>query len=161
MNFDDAFDALIGNEGGYSNDPNDPGAETMWGCTARVARAHGYHDEMKDLPRDTVKGWARSDYWDAARCDQLPAIIAFDMFDTAYNSGVHEAVTILQRAAGAVADGALGPQTLAAAAAVPGEALRRLFNAERLSFLTQVPVWQADSRGLANRIANNLKRVQP
>ncbi|HIA2409759.1 TPA: glycosyl hydrolase 108 family protein, partial [Burkholderia contaminans] len=33
--FDDAFEALMGNEGGYSNSPADPGGETMWGITAR------------------------------------------------------------------------------------------------------------------------------
>ena len=37
--FDDAFDLLIGNEGGYVNNPADPGGETMFGITARVARA--------------------------------------------------------------------------------------------------------------------------
>ena len=60
--FDDAFDALIGNEGGYSNNPKDPGGETMWGITARVARAAGYTGPMRDLPRDTAKAPFR-------RCD--------------------------------------------------------------------------------------------
>ena len=37
--FDQCFDKLISHEGGYVNDPRDPGGETMWGVTARVARA--------------------------------------------------------------------------------------------------------------------------
>lgn len=40
-NFEDAFRALIGSEGGYSFNPHDPGGETMWGVTARVARSAG------------------------------------------------------------------------------------------------------------------------
>ena len=51
--FDDAFKALIGSEGGYSFNPADPGGETMWGVTARVARASGYAGPMKDLPLET------------------------------------------------------------------------------------------------------------
>jgi len=31
--FDDAFEALLGNEGGYANHPSDPGGETMWGAS--------------------------------------------------------------------------------------------------------------------------------
>ena len=33
---------IFGGEGGYVNDPNDPGGETNWGCTVAVARANGY-----------------------------------------------------------------------------------------------------------------------
>ena len=50
MEFDDAFTALELIEGGYSNDPQDPGGETMYGITARLARAYGYTGAMRDLP---------------------------------------------------------------------------------------------------------------
>ncbi|MCZ3110867.1 hypothetical protein NYZ20_18695, partial [Acinetobacter baumannii] len=72
MNFDQAFDALIGHEDGYSNNPADPGGETMWGVTLTVARASDYTGPMKDLPRDTAKAIYRAQYWDAVRADQLP-----------------------------------------------------------------------------------------
>jgi lysozyme family protein len=42
-------------EGGYSNNPNDSGGETMWGVTDRVARANGYAGPMKDMPREVAK----------------------------------------------------------------------------------------------------------
>ena len=61
--FNEAFDALIGNEGGYSNNAADPGGETMWGITKRVAVASGYMGQMKDLPRETAKQIAKKNYW--------------------------------------------------------------------------------------------------
>ena len=38
MTFDDAFTRLLGNEGGYTNNPADPGGETNWGVTWPVLR---------------------------------------------------------------------------------------------------------------------------
>lgn len=62
--FDDAFTALIGNEGGYSFNPADPGGETMWGVTARVARGNGYPGAMKARPLSAAKQIAKTAYWD-------------------------------------------------------------------------------------------------
>ena len=49
-NFDRAFAALLGHEGGYSNHPDDPGGETNWGVTLTVARANGYVGRMQEMP---------------------------------------------------------------------------------------------------------------
>ena len=114
MNFDQAFDILIGHEGGYSNNPRDPGGETMWGITFRVARAHGYYGPMRDMPRDIAKDIYRKSYWSKIRADELPDAIRFDLFDAAVNSGVVQAAKFLQRAVGAKDDGIIGPRTLAA-----------------------------------------------
>jgi lysozyme family protein len=159
MDFDAAFTALIGNEGGYSNDPRDPGGETMWGVTARVARRYGYTGAMKDLPLATAKDIAKAEYWTPAHCDELPEALRFDMLDLAYNSGVHEAIVLLQRATKApiVADGIFGPGTQAAIADADPEWLRRAFIATRLDFLTDLPNWAHDGRGWAKRIARNLR----
>src|SRR6266478_2656628 len=63
-NFDSAFAALIGNEGGYVFDPRDPGGETMYGITSRVAAKHGYAGAMRDLPLELAKSIAKTEYWD-------------------------------------------------------------------------------------------------
>lgn len=55
MNFDTAFDRLLGNEGGYVNNPADPGGETNWGVTVAVARASGYTGAMRDMTRARPK----------------------------------------------------------------------------------------------------------
>jgi lysozyme family protein len=160
MDFEHAFAVLIGNEGGYSNDPADPGGETMWGVTARVARRHGYTGMMKDLPLETAKAIAKSEYWDLAHCDEITDALRFDVFDAAYNSGVHEAIVLLQRAAGIEADGVFGPKTeIVVTNDLMAERLRRAFNAERLDFMTKLKNWPEDSRGWVRRVAANLRRA--
>lgn len=159
MDFDAAFERLIGHEGGYSNNPADPGGETMYGITARVARRHGYTGPMRDLPLPLAKQIARAEYWDVVRADELPAGVRFDVFDTSYNSGQTQAVKLLQRALGVKADGQLGPLTLAAAAAMDPERLLARFNGWRLDFLNDLPTWPSFGRGWTQRVAENLKEA--
>lgn len=158
MNIDQAFTLIFGEEGGYANrNPiDDPGGETMWGITARVARAHGYTGAMVDLPQETAKAIYRSDYWDAVHCDSLPEALRFDVFDAAVNSGPQTAVKWLQAAVGSDPDGIVGPHTLACAAAAPVETVRRRLTGARLHFMVGCPNWAANSRGWAQRIADLL-----
>jgi len=159
MTFDEAFDRLIGHEGGYANHPSDPGGETMWGVTARVARANGYQGDMRGLPREKAKQIYRDMYWTPVKADQLPAGIRFDVFDAAVNSGVGQAVKWLQRVVGATPDGALGPMTLQAVAQADALISAR-FNGVRLQFMTDLPTWGAFGKGWARRVAGNLQRLE-
>lgn len=154
MGFAEAFAALIGNEGGYVNNPKDPGGETMWGITARVARAHGYTGEMLDLPLETAQEIARVTYWDPYHCDEFDPRIAFELLDTAYNGGYP--IKWLQLAAGTAPDGRLTPASIAAINAADPLRLLARFNAYRLSYYTSLKTWPSFGRGWANRIAHNL-----
>lgn len=156
MDFDKAFDRLIGHEGGYSNHPADPGGETMWGVTARVARANGYTGPMKDMPRSTAKDIYRRLYWDAVKADQLPEAVRFDVFDGAVNSGVSQSAMWLQRAAGVADDGVIGPKTISAASDV-GPVIAARYNGHRLEFMASLSTWSSFGKGWARRIASNLK----
>lgn len=157
MNFDESFAQLLGTEGGYSNHPDDPGGETMWGVTATVARAAGYTGAMKDLPVDTAKAIYRKQYWDPVRADDLPSAIRYHVFDAAVNSGVMQAAKWLQGAIGVPADGHVGPVTFAAARAAPPDAVIRRMNGLRLKFMTDLKNWPSFSRGWARRIADLLE----
>lgn len=152
--FDKAFLDLIGNEGGYSNNPHDPGGETMWGITMRVARANGYEGAMRDLSLEQAKAIARSTYWDPYSCDAFDARVAFEVLDAAYNGGFP--VKWLQLAAGLTPDGGLGPETLAAVNAAPPLTIVARFNAYRLSYYCSLAGWTEFGRGWANRVAHNL-----
>lgn len=156
-NFDQAFIELLGHEGGYSNDPNDPGGETNWGITVAVARENGYIGSMKDMDQSVAKAIYTKKYWLEA-FEQLPYPVAFQVFDAAVNSGVGQAVRWLQRAVGAADDGKLGPVTLQAAKAADPLKLVLLFNAERLAFMTNLSTWSSFGKGWARRIAANLKK---
>jgi lysozyme family protein len=154
--FDEAFEKLIGHEGGYSNHPDDPGKVTMYGITESVARAHGYQGRMIDLPLATVKAIYRQDYWDKVRANELPEAVRFDVFDAAVNSGAGQAVRLLQRATGTTDDGRLGPVTLRAVIAMDPQLLDKRLNGYRLRYMTELKNWPPFARGWAARIATNL-----
>lgn len=157
MNFDQAFDLLIGQEGGYANSPSDPGGETMWGVTAKVAHANGYQGAMRLLPRETAKAIYRAKYWNAVQADKLPEVLRYTVFDAAVNSGPAQAIEWLQRALDVGEDGKLGPLTFDALNKASGLKTALLFNAERLDFMTSLPTWGSFGRGWARRIVVNLK----
>lgn len=155
MTFDEAFEALIGHEGGYVNDPRDPGGETKYGISKRAYPG----TVIRDLTLDAAKTIYRRDYWAPAGCDGLPAAIRFDVFDAAVNSGLGQAIRFLQTALGTTADGRFGPASQAALRAADPATLRALYSAARLQFMTGLPGWQTYGKGWARRIASNLMRA--
>lgn len=152
--FDDAFTLLIGREGKYSNNPRDPGGETMWGITIKTARRNGYYGDMRQLPLQMAKQIAKREYWDVISGDQLPPELAFQVFDMQYNGG--PAAKTLQRALGVEEDGWIGPQTIAAAKSADLPKTIARFDAYRLLYLCDLATWPDFGKGWARRIANNL-----
>lgn len=158
MNFEDAFQRLIGHEGGYVNDPRDPGGETKYGISRRSYPG----EDIAGMTLERAKEIYLRDYWGPAGCDAAPAGIKFDLFDMAVNSGVKPAVRTLQRAAGftdRAVDGVLGPRTLQAVQSVDSARLVARFNGARLAYMADLSNWPAFGRGWARRIASNLLEV--
>lgn len=88
--FDKAFDIVIGEEGGYVNDPNDPGGETKFGISKR-----SYPDvDIPNLSVDAAKAIYLRDYWYRLHLDSEPWAIALLLFDTAVNQGASYAATL-------------------------------------------------------------------
>lgn len=110
--FDKAFELVVGVEGGYVNDPKDPGGRTIYGITER-----DHPDLWRSGPPTLAQAKARyrRDYWDAVQCDALPWPLSLFVFDAAVNQGAGAAITVLQKTLGVAQDGKLGPKTLAAA----------------------------------------------
>jgi lysozyme family protein len=156
--FDEAFSALIGNEGGYSNNLADPGGETMYGITVAVARANGYTGPMQNLPMETAKQIAKGRYWYSVHADVMSDKLAFQMFDAAYNSGPSQSIKWLQTALGVDSDGVVGPVTLNALQNAQEDSVIMKFNSARLTFLTGLNTWTTFGKGWARRIADNLVR---
>lgn len=152
MNFDQAFDRLIGNEGGYCNDPNDPGGETNWGISKRSYPAQN----IQSLTRDGAKQIYLSDFWTRGHMDEYDPSIAFQVFDAAVNHGIERAVRLLQKAAGVPEDGHIGPVTVAAVKAKSVTDMLMLFIAYRIQFWTLLSTWDRFGRGWANRAAQDL-----
>jgi lysozyme family protein len=125
---DQILDGLIAREGGYVNDPRDPGGETNWGITARVARMHGYDGPMKAMTREQAKTIYRQAYWTEPGFEAVSSVypkVAEELFDTGVNMGQGVAVEFLQRLLNGLnnqgslypdikVDGDLGPATMKA-----------------------------------------------
>lgn len=153
--FDKCFDLLMAHEGGYSNNPNDPGGETMWGVTKRVAVQNGYTEPMKSLPKEVARVIARKGYWTPYGCDKFPPAVAFQIFDTVYNGG--PAISWLQECCGLPVNGKLSDELYKRAAAMDVWKLLALYNAKRLEYFASLkqPTF---ANGRMNRIAGNLRK---
>lgn len=154
--FDDAFSALIGNEGGFVDNKADPGGATRWGVTERVARANGYTGDMRALPLETAKEIAKRVYWDPLHLDEFDPRIAFQIFDSNYNGG--QTVRWAQAAAGAAVDGKMGPATIAALKLADPRAFVLSFLSQRMLYLTNLATWSSFGKGWTRRIANNMQK---
>ncbi len=155
MEFGTAFATLIGHEGGYVNDKRDPGGETKFGISKRA-----YPDvDIAALTIDQAKAIYKRDYWDRARCSELPPAVAFQVFDTAVNSGIGQSIRFLQRAVGVADDGNVGPLTINAVRRLDAESVAARFNGHRLEFMTKLSTWDVFGKGWAKRIAKNLMDI--
>lgn len=122
------IDDIIKAEGGYSNNPNDSGGETMYGITKSVAVANGYSGAMKDLPISLAENIYYTQYVSKPKFDLLLPVsksIAEEVIDTGVNMGPAVAGKFLQRCLNAfnnqgklyadiAVDGKVGPATVAA-----------------------------------------------
>lgn len=100
---------IIEIEGGYANDPDDPGGETKYGISKRA-----YPDEpIAGLTLERAREIYIRDYWNACRCNELPAPLDLLVFDCGVNQGVGAAIGLLQKSLGIKSDGVMGPVTLA------------------------------------------------
>lgn len=164
MTFDQAFERLLGHEGGFQTDPDDRGnwtggergkgklSGTKYGISAMAYPG----ENIEHMTVERAKELYRRDYWGPAGCDAVPPGIKFDLFDMAVNSGKGAAIRTLQKAAGTDVDGVLGPVTLQAVLSMPPSRLVARFNGARLMFLTDARTWPAHGKGWARRVAANL-----
>jgi lysozyme family protein len=155
MNFDQAFERLIGHEGGYTKGVGDPGGETKYGISKRSYPA----EDIPSMTLERAKAIYLKDFWGPAGCDAVPDSIRFDLFDMAVNAGVMRAAKTLQAAVGETQDGIIGPRTLQAIQSTPAPRLIARFNGHRLEHMATLTNWPLHGRGWARRIAANLKEA--
>jgi lysozyme family protein len=156
QNFDKALAAVLVHEGGYVNNPKDPGGMTNLGCTKTVWEEHCGHavDEkvMRALTPADVAPLYKSKYWDKVKGDDLPSGVDYVVFDAAINSGPGRAAKWLQACVGVEPDGGIGPKTLAAVRAFDAKQLIDDYGKRRLSFLYDLPTWDTFGKGWARRV---------
>jgi lysozyme family protein len=131
---DQMIDDVLKHEGGYVNDPDDPGGATKYGVTIHTMRRFGVDvngdgvvdiRDVKALDQATARAIYKREYFEGPRIDDLPEVIQANVFDMFVNSGGN-AIKILQRLVNQIGkqdrwneapltvDGVLGPMSIGA-----------------------------------------------
>ena len=157
-NFDKCLAFTLQFEGGFVNNPDDPGGPTNFGVTQATLSVflgrQASIDEVRALTPAKVAPIYKLKFWDHVNGDDVPVGVDLAVFDFGVHSGPSRGVIGLQRALGLADDGKVGPITLGAAAkADPKELINGICD-ERLAFLKQLKVFQKFKAGLTNRVAN-------
>lgn len=115
--FNKAIEIILANEGGYVNNPNDPGGETNFG----ICKKSYPNVDIKNLTKDGAKAIYKIVYWDKVNGDQInDQNLATAVFDFAVNAGTGTAIKQIQKTLNVTVDGVLGPKTMAALNASSG-----------------------------------------
>jgi lysozyme family protein len=112
---------IVGREGGYVNDPDDPGGATKYGVTIGTLRRLGMGQTIADVKALTIEDAVDIylvHYFERPKINLLPEGLQATVFDMYVNAGGN-AIKILQRllvqfGVKVAIDGALGPNTAAA-----------------------------------------------
>jgi hypothetical protein len=155
--FDACMPFIFKAEGGYSDNPADPGGPTNFGITLATLRAYEGDpnltaDDVKKLTPAVAKEIYRTAYWNRMQCGALPAGLDLEVFDFGVNSGPAESVKTLQRLVGVTQDGSVGPITLAAVRQFNVGDLIARFAQARLAFYQSLNMPEFE-QGWATRVA--------
>lgn len=145
-NFDKAFLAVVGVEGGYVNDPDDRGGETKFGISKRSYP----HLDIRNLSLEQAKQIYYEDFWKECGLDSVDDYnIAHEIFDTAVNMGQVIAKKIFQKALNylnrnekdfpdLIVDGLIGQKTILAYRRVNTRILLKVLNGLQFMRYTQI-----------------------
>ena len=157
-NWKQAFALMLKSEGGYVNNPLDPGGRTNLGVTQAVwenwVGRKVDEPEMRSLTADKVEPLYRKKYWDAVRGDELPVGLDYLVFDFGVNAGAGRSIKTLQTAVGVTPDGGFGPMTMAAVKAIDPVELIEKFSFWKEQFYRSLSQFPTFGKGWLNRIAD-------
>lgn len=143
----------LDHEGGYSNDPIDPGGETKYGISKRQ-----YPNlSIKDLTIEEAADIYIKDYLEPLNWGLYHQGVGYQLFDVAVHSGIKQAIQLLQKAISVKPDGVIGPVTIRRLDALSESDVIMLLLAARIDFLTDLPTWSRFGKGWMKRMAGNLR----
>lgn len=180
--FDKAILTTLKHEGGFVNDPVDPGGATNWGMSIRYLKGRGDVDgdgwldgdidrdgdididDIKQMTVDEAIDLYRSGFWDKYDYDQIKDYtVAARVFDMTVNMGARQTGKIVQRALNKtghnlVVDGLVGRNTFKAINATDAEMLMAEIRLEHANFylklIEQKPELAKYKRGWLRRAAS-------
>lgn len=127
--FTQAFQLTIAHEGGYVNDPDDPGGETYKGVARKIhskwdgwqtidmlKRQAGFPGNLDKDPelQEAIADFYRVNFWDRVKGDNITEQkVAESIFDFAVNAGVGTSASLAQMVVETKADGVIGQESIA------------------------------------------------
>jgi len=156
--YDEALRRLLVSEGGYTNHPSDPGGPTNFGITIydyrKYVKPNATAADVRAMTVSEAKAIYRKRYWDAQRCDELPAGVDYSVFDYGVNSGIGRSGKVLRRIVGLPdTTHAVTDEVLRAIARRDPKAIVIAINDERLAFLKRLKTWPVFGKGWGARVA--------
>jgi lysozyme family protein len=156
--YETCLSLLLVHEGGYTNHPSDPGGPTNFGITIedyrRYVKVNATAADVRRMRLDEAKIIYREKYWDAQRCDELPAGVNYAVFDYGVNSGTGRSGKVLRRTLGLPVDSiTVTDAVIAGGRAADPKILIAAICEERLRFLQALKTWPVFGTGWGRRVA--------
>jgi len=156
--YDVCLPLLLAHEGGYSNHPSDPGGPTNFGITIgdyrKYVKADATAADVRAMRLDDTKAIYREKYWNAQRCDELPAGVDYAIFDYGVNSGIGRSGRVLRRVLKLPDDlNTVTDAVIAAAYSADAGTLITAICDERLRFLKLLRTWPVFGAGWGRRVS--------
>ena len=154
-NFTECLALVLKSEGGWVNNPNDPGGETNLGVTKRVWEEWVGHsvETMKNLTEAEVAPLYELKYWRPCYGEVLPRGLDFVVFSMGVNAGPGRSVKLLQSAIGCVPDGIIGPKTRELILASNSATLIAKFSEARREYYRSLKTFPIFGKGWLSRVA--------
>jgi len=153
-NFQECLDLVLKSEGGWVNNPNDPGGETNLGVTKRVWIEYVGHpvESLKKLTKEDVAPLYELKYWRPCYCEVLPRGLDFVVFSMGVNAGPGRSVKLLQSAIGCVPDGVIGPRTRELISSSNGADIIKKFSTARREYYQSLKTFPIFGKGWLARV---------
>jgi uncharacterized protein (TIGR02594 family) len=169
--FDAALAHVLKMEGGFTDDPQDPGGPTNLGITvSEFAKFQGHVlnastrpvllQQLKQLTLADVRPIYQRNYWVPSHASELPTALAVFHFDCAVNHGITGAARMLQSTLGVEVDGYIGPNTLRAGFVEPTTDILERYAETRRARYRALPHFARFGRGWLNRTEATVKAAQ-
>jgi len=161
-NYDDAFEFVIGAEGGFTADPNDRGnwdtgiigQGNLKGTKYGISAMSYPHLDIEHLEIDDAKAIYRNDYWLPLGCNYISYPKALVIFDCGVNQGCKRAARFAQSATGSVVDGIIGQHSILAMQVSPDDGFIDRFLALREDHYRHLSTFPRYGKGWLNRLAH-------
>lgn len=155
-NWQKSLDLILKSEGGYVDNPADPGGRTNLGVTQKtweswVGRPSN-EKEMRGLTISDVAPLYKKKYWDAICGDDLPSGVDYIVFDFAVNAGTGRSAKTLQSVVGTVLDGSIGKVTIAEINNTPVQTIIDRFSVLKEEFYKGLSTFPTFGKGWLARV---------